>query len=191
MKKPLFLALLLTGCTTPAVEMAQPNQIEETRAVAIQLGKQLGGKLKQALETEGPASAVSVCKEIAPQIASDLSRQTGWKVGRIGTRARNMNTGVPDAWGTQALAGFSARMKQGEKPDAMETAEIITQSSGERVLRYAKAIAVQPMCLTCHGPVDTLPEGVKARLQTEYPLDKATGYQIGELRGAFIITRPL
>lgn len=192
MKHPLILALLLAGCTTPGVqsETAQPKQIEESREVAKTLVMQLGGKLKAELSSNGPESAVSVCKEIAPQIAASLSRQTGWEVSRVGTRVRNAKTGTPDAWETKALAVFSARMKQGEKPDTMELAEVVTEPSG-KYLRYAKAMAVQPMCLTCHGPSESIPEGVKARLQAEYPMDQATGYQVGDLRGAVVVKRPL
>ncbi|OYW38716.1 MAG: hypothetical protein B7Z35_06340 [Hydrogenophilales bacterium 12-61-10] len=198
MKTPLMisLTLLLTACATPEtrtvtqVEPAQPKQIEETRAVAKALGSQLGGKLKEAMTASGPAEAVSVCKNIAPQIANDLSKQTGWSVSRVGTRARNAETGPAKGWEAEALASFAARMKQGEKPDTMEFAEVVTDASGKH-MRYAKAIAMQPMCLTCHGATDSIPEGVRARLATEYPLDQATGYSAGELRGAVVITRPL
>jgi hypothetical protein len=67
---------------------------------------------------------------------------------------------------------------------------VVTDSTGKH-LHYAKAIAIQPMCLTCHGPADKIADGVKARLNADYPLDQATGYQEGELRGAVVITRPL
>jgi hypothetical protein len=197
MKKSLILALLLTGCTTPGADMAKtepqkpdPKQVDEMRAAAKTLVTQLGGKLKAEMAANGPASAVSVCKTIAPQIAANVSRQTGWQVGRVGTRARNAKTGTPDAWNAKALANFSERMKQGEKPDTMELAEVVDGPSG-KTLRYAKAIALQPVCLTCHGSAETIPEGVRARLQAEYPLDKATGYSVGELRGAVVINRPL
>ncbi|MGE5318917.1 MAG: DUF3365 domain-containing protein [Hyphomicrobiaceae bacterium] len=190
MKKSLILTLLLAGCATYGTGAAQPEQIKESRDVAKALAMQLGGKLKAELSANGPESAVSACKEIAPQIAASLSRQTGWEVGRVGTRVRNAKTGTPDAWEAKALALFSERMKQGEKPDTMELAEVVTEPSG-KYLRYAKAIAVQPMCLTCHGPAESIPEGVKARLRAEYPLDKATGYKVGELRGAIVVKRPL
>jgi hypothetical protein len=197
MKKTLILALLLTGCTTPGSDLTQtepvkpdPKQVDEMRVAAKTLLTQLGGKLKAEMTANGPASAVGVCKEIAPQIAADVSRQTGWQVGRVGTRARNAETGTPDAWNAKALENFAERMKQGEKPDTMELAEVVNEPSG-KTLRYAKAIALQPVCLTCHGPVESIPEGVRARLQAEYPLDKATGYSVGELRGAVVIKRPL
>ena len=198
MKTPLIVTLtvLLTACATSEtqpeakVEAAQPKQIEESRAVAKTLVTQLGGKLKESMNKNGPAESISVCKEAAPQIAADLSRQTGWQVSRVGTRARNAQTGVPNAWQTQALASFAERMKNGEKADTMEFAEVVTDSSGKH-LHYAKAIAVQTVCLTCHGPADTIADGVKARLRADYPLDQATGYKEGELRGAVVITRPL
>lgn len=194
MKTPLIvsLTLLLTACamSETKVESAQPKQIEESRAVAKTLGTQLSGKLKEAITANGPEAAIGVCKQIAPQIATDLSKQTGWQVGRVGTRARNAATGVPNAWQAQALASFSERMKQGEKADAMEFSEVVNDSTGKH-LHYAKAIVIQPVCLTCHGPAETISDGVKARLRADYPLDQATGYKEGELRGAIVITRSL
>jgi hypothetical protein len=193
MKKSLLLTLLLAGCATAGTDAPKPDagQVEEMRAIAKTLATRLGGRLKQELEANGPESAISVCKKIAPQIAGDLSGQTGWTVGRVGTRARNAETGVPDAWETRALATFAERMKQGEKPETMELAEVVAAPSGGRHLRYAKAIAIQPMCVTCHGSPEHMPEGVKARLQAEDPLDQATGYSVGDLRGAVVIKRPL
>lgn len=193
MKRSLILTLLLAACTTPVTEAQKPDpkQVEEVRSVAKNLLTQLGGKLKGEIAGNGPEAAVGVCKKAAPQIAADLSSQTGWKVSRVGTRARNAETGVPDAWNAKALAVFAERMKQGEKPDTMEMSEVVTAASGQTYLRYAKAIALQPMCLTCHGSPGDIPDSVKARLQTEYPMDKATGYSVGELRGAVVVMRPL
>jgi hypothetical protein len=199
MKHPLITSALLAavvgGMTLQQARAEaptpEPAQLDALRATAKSLAMQLGGRLKQEMEANGPEAAVSVCKQIAPQIAADLSRQTGWKVGRVGTRARNAASGTPDAWDERALAVFAARMKQGEKPDAMEFAEVLTAPSGERTLRYAKAIALQPMCVTCHGAPEGIAQGVRARLQADYPLDRATGYGVGDLRGAVVIARPL
>ena len=187
-----MLALLLAGCATPGTETQKPDpvQVDEMRAAAKTLATQLGGTLKQEMAAHGPESAVGVCKEMAPKIAADLSKQTGWNVARVGTRVRNTETGTPDAWDSKTLAVFSERIKQGEKAEAMELAEVVVEPSGP-FLRYAKAIAVQPPCLICHGSIDAIPEGVKARLQSEYPMDQATGYRLGELRGAVVVKRAL
>jgi Protein of unknown function (DUF3365) len=47
------------------------------------------------------------------------------------------------------------------------------------------------LCTNCHGPADALSTAVKARLQAEYPHDKATGYSVGQIRGAVTVKRPL
>ncbi|MCW5622489.1 MAG: DUF3365 domain-containing protein [Burkholderiales bacterium] len=46
---------------------------------------------------------------------------------------------------------------------------------------------VQPLCLTCHGAEAAMPESVKQRLREDYPHDRATGYQSGQVRGAVTV----
>jgi hypothetical protein len=40
-------------------------------------------------------------------------------------------------------------------------------------------------------PVDQLSPEVRAALAEQYPDDQATGFEVGDLRGAFIVTGPL
>ena len=173
--------------TVPRAVDAQT--LTQTRDVASQLVTRLGARLKQEIASNGPASAVDVCQIAAPEIAEDLSKQQGWQVGRVGTRVRNQNN-QPNTWQQAALTQFGERAAKGEKFDTMETYNIV-QLQGQNVMRYAKAIAVQPMCVTCHGKAEQIPPDVKARLQEKYPADQAIGYVVGELRGALVIERPL
>ncbi len=161
----------------------------ETSDVATQLIMQLGGKLKQEISTNGPASAINLCNIVASEIASSLSQQTGWQVGRVGTRVRNPKN-EPNKWQQAALNAFTSSAARGNKFDQMETYSVATVN-GKPMLRYAKAISMQPMCLVCHGKPEEIPADVKARLQEKYPDDRAVGYSVGELRGAVVIFRPL
>jgi hypothetical protein len=52
-----------------------------------------------------------------------------------------------------------------------------------------KAIPTGGLCLQCHGKALAPP--VAEKLAELYPGDKATGYEQGDLRGAFVITRQL
>jgi hypothetical protein len=54
-----------------------------------------------------------------------------------------------------------------------------------------KALPTQPLCLNCHGAPADLSPAVKARLAERYPNDKATGYAVGQIRGAMTLKRPL
>ncbi len=168
-----------------------PALAQSTRGIATDLLNQLGAKLKGAMTTDGPIAAVSVCKEAAPAIAKDLSAKNNAQVTRVGTRVRNPKMGVPNAWQKAALADFEQRMANGEKPAELEHWSVAAGADGKPELRYAKAIAVQPLCVTCHGSKDDIPAPLAEKIRLEYPDDQAVGYSVGKLRGAVVVSRPL
>jgi cytochrome c551/c552 len=179
-----------------ADESATPAGIDSdlvlsTRGIAGQLLNQLGQKLKAAMSADGPIAAVSVCKEAAPAIAKSLSAEHGVLITRVGTRVRNSNMGVPNAWQKEALAKFEARMAQGEKPADLEYWQVVDTGNGKRELHYAKAIAAQPQCLACHGQPQDIAAPLAEKIKLEYPNDEAVGYIVGKLRGAVVVTKPL
>lgn len=185
-------ALAMAGCTStpPASKAADAKTIEETRAVAGRLVKELGGRLQAEMAANGPASAIGVCKQAAPEITSKISAETGWQIGRVGTRVRNPATGTANTWQQDALKQFAERRAKGEKLEDMEYTQVV-QEGGKSHLRYAKAIGVAPVCTACHGAAESIPDNVKTRLKQDYPNDQATGYQPGDLRGAIVIRRPI
>lgn len=160
------------------------------KTTAQTLVKRLGEKLKQELATGGPGQAIGVCRDVAPQIAGELSRANGWRVTRVGTRVRNPMLGMPDAWEQEVLAKFQQRIAAGEKPEDIGFGEVVSEPGG-KYFRFMKAIPVQDACLKCHGDPAAIAEPVKAELQKHYPFDRATGYSLGELRGAISIKQPL
>lgn len=192
-----FLGVLLLTVTGMAVAQSTPpstidaSLVQSTRGIAGDLLGQLGQKLKSAMSTDGPVAAVSVCKESAPAIARQLSIANDAKVTRVGTRVRNQNMGIPNAWQKEALTQFEARLAQGEKAADIEYWQVADNGHGKSELRYAKAIAVQPQCLSCHGSAQDIAAPLAEKLRIEYPNDQATGYSVGQLRGAVVVTRPL
>ncbi len=169
---------------------AQADQTIEARALASQMIQQLGAALKKELAANGPVGAVSVCRDVAPALAGDLSRKSGGRVARVSLKTRNPLLGDPDVWEQRVLAEFDRRAAAGEKAESLEYSETIDEPLG-RYFRYMKALPVQPLCLTCHGAAENIPEDVKARLAIEYPHDRATGYALGQVRGAVTIKQPL
>lgn len=191
MKQPLALSALLALFAVPALAAEDVAKYqEESRAVAADFVGKLIGENKKAVMEGGPEAAIKVCKEIAPKMAGDVSRQKGWKLTRVSLKVRNPLLGTADAWEQKNLMDFEKRIAKGEKPETMEAAEIVKEPAGN-AFRYMKAIALQPGCVTCHGTPEQMPDAVKARLAEEYPNDKATGYSAGQLRGAISIKRPL
>lgn len=182
-----FAAALAAG-GAGAADMRQLT--EESRKVADQLVQQIRGELVKSMESSGPLRSMIVCKYSVPEISSAISRKSGWRVSRVTLKPRNPALGGADAWEQKILAEFEARVERGENPEALEHAEIVPEGK-QRYFRYMRALPVAPLCLACHGPAEQMNPAVKAQLAVEYPYDRATGYRLGQIRGAVTVKRPL
>ncbi len=188
-KKWLTLSLLLALSASPALADDLAKFQEDSRTIVKEMAFKLGSALQREMAANGPAAAIKVCKDLAPAITSELSRKTGQRITRVSLKTRNPLLGSPDAWEQKVLADF-ARRSEKENPATLEYAEIVTEPEG-RFMRYMKAIPVQDVCLKCHGTPETIAPQVKEQLTAEYPHDKAIGYSINQIRGAFSIKKAL
>ena len=190
MKKTFALPAMIALATSTAYADDLDKFKEESRAVVMPFMQKLIAENKKAVSEGGPESAIKVCKEIAPAMSSEASRENGWKLTRVSLKVRNPLLGTPDAWEQKALQDFESRTAKGEKPEAMEVAEIVQEPAG-KYFRFIKAIALQPGCVACHGNNEQISDNVKALLREEYPHDQAVGCSTGQIRGAVSIKRPL
>jgi hypothetical protein len=185
-------ALLLHGCAgqEKTVEVA-PEVMEtntrEARATVKAFFGELKGELVAAIKKGGPAHAVSVCNTEAAEIARRVSAQQGMDISRVSLKNRNPGNAAT-GWKKTILEQFEARKAAGEPPDSLEFASVVATADGN-VFRYMKAIPTGEVCLNCHG-TDIAAE-VTAKLEKLYPEDKATGYRVGDLRGAFVVTKKM
>lgn len=186
MKTLLMAVALITPFVATLANADDDTMLGEARKVATKLPPKLLAALKQEISKSGPEGAILVCKDMAPKMAGEISRQTGWKIKRVSLKARNDARAIPDAWEKAALEDFDKRAAAGEPPVQLEKGEKV-----ENEFRYVKALPVQPLCLSCHGPVDQLTPAVKSALAQHYPNDLATGYSVGQIRGAISVRRPL
>ncbi|MEW5789162.1 MAG: DUF3365 domain-containing protein [Pseudomonadota bacterium] len=184
-----LLTLLLAGCASAPSSEKVAALNDEARQTAAGLVQTLGGELKGAMTAGGPANAIGVCKEKAPQIAKAAMEKTGFQIRRVSPNNRNPKA-VPDAWESQALADLDKRLAAGEKPETLDMHAVVDTPDG-KVFRYAKALVTQPVCVNCHGPADKLSPEVKDKLAAEYPHDKAVGYAPGMIRGVLSMKKPL
>jgi len=178
MRAVALLLLALTACArqAPAASGTQADEASLLRvdSAATRLATTLRGRLLQAMREGGPAAAAEVCARDARGIAEQVRAETGIAVGRASLRTRspaNAPPGWVDAW----------LRAQGERPALGVIGVRAVQQGHARVLR---PIPVEGPCVTCHGDAATIPEGVRAVLAMRYPTDRATGYRVGDLRGA-------
>ncbi|MDH3231590.1 MAG: DUF3365 domain-containing protein [Alphaproteobacteria bacterium] len=158
-----------------------------SKAVIKAFAGSLQAELKGAIKASGPVSAIEVCNEEAPAIAHRHAEDKGWEVGRTSLKYRNPDN-APDQWELTVLKSFEARKAAGEDPAQIDHAAFVMQD-GKRVFRYMKAIPTAEICLNCHGGAEVKPE-VAAKLADFYPDDRARGFHVGDIRGAFSIVQP-
>jgi hypothetical protein len=180
-------ALAIVQAAAPVQAQDLETRIAGSRTVVEAFGEDLRAQLVAALKTDGPVAAIEVCNISAPEIARDQGRVTGWSVGRTSLKLRNADN-APDAWERGVLESFEERKAAGESAKALEHWAVAETDEG-RVFRYMKAIPTGEPCLACHGG-DVKP-AVAAKLDMLYPEDRARGFTVGDIRGAFTIEQPM
>ena len=183
----LFSCLLIMGLAHAGDAPAPDPNVAEAKQIIQEFFSQLKGELQAAIKAGGPPNAVQVCQKRAPAIAHDLSEKTGWDVARTSLKLRNP-ANQPDAWELAVLNKFEERKAAGEDPAQIAYGEVIEQD-GKKTFRFMKAIPTAELCLSCHGS-ELSPE-LQAQLDQLYPTDQARGYQLGDIRGAFTLQKPL
>lgn len=179
---------VLVGCSEQpkSVEGWKPVPVarldagqEEQLALADRAKTAMFGELMSTLMGElgkgGPAGAIHVCKEEAPRIAAETSKQLGVKIGRTSWKLRNPQNSAP-AWAVELLADRPTEPRATAGPDG--------------ALGVMLPIKVSAPCLSCHGPADAISDAVREALSKDYPEDEATGFASGDLRGWFWIEVP-
>lgn len=151
--------------------------------------KTLASALKQTLvasmQQGGPAAAVKTCNIQAAAITAGINLDTELQIKRTSLKYRNPNN-QPDAWEREVLQHFAQQAANGVPLKQLVYQEQ-TVKDGQPVYRLMRAIPVGTACLTCHGGDSDIPPSVSTHLQQLYPQDRATGYKLGDIRGAFSV----
>ena len=193
-------ALLCLGLATPWILIASacqepvPEVTPEEGTLVAQLAepaagellRTLVGQLTTAVEAGGPASAVEFCSIEAIPLTRLLESglDGGLKLKRTSFRVRNWDN-APDEAEEMALRYFEeAIIDHGEAPS------YYVQKVSDEEFRYYKPLFVAEFCLQCHGEPEGMEPEVLRRLQTAYPEDLATGYSVGDFRGAVRVSVP-
>ncbi len=171
-----------TSSTSSSVSSSAPTKEESAlasaKAAAGKLGTQVRTKLVDAMNNGGGENAVKVCSAEAQGIAEQVAKETGASVGRSSLKLRNAKD-APPGWVQTWLVA------QGDKKADQTTGiEGVFDSPVGKVARFLKPIGIEGVCLTCHGDPASITPPVKVALNAAYPDDQATGYKVGDLRGA-------
>lgn len=170
----------------------QPNdaaikaRLELARQVSQDFLDEMRTRIKAALRDSGPVGAIGACRSLAPDVANASSVMSGFEVERTALRLRNPEN-APDSWELKVLELFQSKTAGGADAGGLEHFEVVRSAEGDRLFRYMRGIAMAEACLGCHGP--DVRQDVRAEIARYYPADKATGFRVGDLRGAVSLTQ--
>ncbi len=162
----------------------QETKIATFRNVVQELRSTLLAELTTALKAGDSVAAIEVCHTKVMPLTAKIAENNGIKVRRTSLKPRNPNN-APDAWEEQILKQFEERKAKGEDPQKLEIMSVVNQD-GQEQIRYMKAMPTVELCLNCHGTNVAPP--LQEKLNALYPEDKAIGFKVGDLRGAFSLT---
>jgi Protein of unknown function (DUF3365) len=159
-----------SASASPDHSAAEREALAAANAAADELGRTLRARLLEAMADGAPAAA-EVCANEAATRTAEVGARNHASVGRGSTRMRGATP--PPPW----VQAWLVAQREG-------SAEGVTgwQRVEEGHARVLRPIVIEAPCLTCHG--ETVSPEVQALLATRYPDDRATGYRLGDLRGA-------
>lgn len=183
-----FLSILIGSALLAASPIQADEALtKEAKGVMKQFGGALLGEVKKSMKANGPVGTIEVCNIKAPQIAGKISVDSGWNVSRTSLKYRSP-ANQPDAWELKVLNEFEARKAAGEDVNKIAYSEVATVN-GQKTFRFMKAIPTGKVCLNCHA--GEIKPAVEAKLKELYPQDKARGYKVGDIRGAFSLSKTM
>ncbi|TGM60227.1 DUF3365 domain-containing protein [Leptospira adleri] len=162
------------------------GQNEEKKEILLKLMGdfqiELQKNLQSAIQKKGVIGAIEVCKTISPQKEKEIGNEfPAVKIRRVSEKPRNPDH-KPEEWEARIFKEWAEASKNGMSPYTV----ILSDPSGVKILK--PIVLENPTCLKCHGgPKGVSPEVAK-KIAELYPNDQATGYKLGDLRGAFSAT---
>lgn len=147
---------------------------------------QLMGTLQKAIADHGVPGAVEFCNVNALPILKEVGDKYGVTIRRASHAFRNP-LDRPNENEEMLLKAYEYNEEQGIK-----NASNIQEIEEGNVLLFTKAITIPGgLCLNCHGePGKEISDETLEKIKQLYPDDKATGHQIGDLRGMWSIAIP-
>lgn len=186
--KPLLLSLLFFILAVFATAF-YPSPTPPSQAVDYRkLGDSLSLKAQQALvknllgaiQKGGSAYAVEFCNEKAMPLTDSLSQKYDVIIQRISAKNRNPKNSA-SLFDKKILELFASTSSFSLKDTLIDT---------PKGYIYYKPIKIgMPTCLQCHGkPKQDIDDATVTTIRRKYRFDKAMGYQMADLRGAWKLT---
>lgn len=179
MQKALLASLFISSVLFS--EEVSQEIIDTGNKLSKELMTKLSSELSHEIKNNGLLSAAKFCNSNALTLTEEvnLHQVQGISVKRISLKERN-SANRPKADEAAVLKSMQKMLNKKELP------EYIVEQEGKTYKYYKPLVIKKEVCLKCHGDINTSPE-LDAFIKEAYPDDKATGYKMGDLRGAILV----
>lgn len=179
----LFVSLLLWSCQNPSKPLSEKQKEKYLKigdSLTAETQKILLKNVSEQIASNGVANAVNFCSEKAISLTKTFADNT-IEISRVSNKNRNPENNLKTPTDQQTWDSISAAFADSFPK---ETAKHIILEDDNQILYYKAIPLAMPTCLACHGNKQTniTPE-VQQIITQKYPNDKATDYEIGQLRG--------
>ncbi len=185
----LSLSIVITSCQIePQIPVSDEDQAE-LRQASGNFMQSLKQVLIKEIQNNGPYAAVAVCADTAQTLTETFGSEQGLEIRRVSFRNRNEKN-YPDEFEIPVLEKFEKDFSKGNLNESSEHFMIV-QRNGEKYIHFMRPIFLHGECVTCHGGEEQIPPDVQMIISRRYTDDKATGFAVGDLRGAVSILKKL
>lgn len=181
--------IFLSSCSNNENNIETDKYKSELDSYANEYMLGLKSVLIKNMQQGGPIQAINVCSDTAADMTNLFSEQKLVKVKRSSFKNRNENN-KPDSYEAKAISHFTALANNNELDDKTSLIEAVKIGEKDAIV-YSKPIFIEAPCLNCHGAKEQISTEVAEFIKKKYPEDKATGYNIGDLRGIISVTKTL
>ncbi len=158
--------------------------IKTGQKVSKTLLQTLGKNLKKQMKAGGPMAAAEFCTTKAYALTGSIDAKYGKDVTvkRISLKERNP-ANKPQGEEKVILESLDNLQKNG----VILPPYLVARTNKDTYQFYKPLLINKQVCLKCHGDI-AKNQKLSQYLAKTYPHDKATGYSMGDLRGAVVIT---
>lgn len=166
---------LASGSDPPEAALKQ-----RATAIAKEAFSELSSNLLAAITRSGLNEALPYCSENAMPITKAVAGKNGVGLSRVTHKPRN-----PVNQATDAELALLRKYQKGVAAKREPTPVTITNAN-QTVSVYVPIVIPNALCLMCHGqPGTEISTELQATIRKLYPKDEATGFALGDLRGAW------
>ncbi len=181
-KRMLLPAILLAATLLNATTNEEIKR--EAKYAIAKLQTTLQTQLKANLKKGGPLQAANFCARKAQAITHEINVSFAKEttVHRTSLNYRNSENS-PKSDEREVLEAMQKDFDAGKALPNL----IVKKIYDDTYKVYQPIYINKGVCLKCHGDISTLDKNAYSVIKENYPNDKATGYKMGDLRGAFVV----